>query len=97
LFLDIFFPLLVFDPASTLAWLLYQAFEHTHASCWRQITIRLREWLRTPATFSPLLKATVALGALAVQAGFSAVSTIILNTFHMLLDGCPMTAFQNRM
>ena len=51
----------------------------------------------TPATFSPLLKATVALGAWTLQAGFSAVSTIILNTFHKLLDGCSMTAFQNPM
>jgi len=34
---------------------------------------------------------------LILQAGFSAVSTIILNTFHKLLDGCPMTAVQNSM
>jgi len=94
-FFDIFFLLLVFDRVTTLAWLLCQAFEHTHASCWRQITIRLREWLRTPATFSPLLKATVARGASTLQAGFSAVLTIILNTFHKLLDGCPMIALQN--
>jgi hypothetical protein len=34
---------------------------------------------------------------LVFQAGFSAVSAIILNTSHKWLDGCPMTAFQNPM